>query len=270
MEYLINGEIYLKKGPVLISKGTKTIENDTEDPFSFTNYIIEMVNRATGYEIILPEEILQDSTKAFNYIMQELNEMDDSIKALIDEITKDYIYCCERFISLGGNPEELNKDKMDKEKEDIYDYSGTDDFWQIFVSNDITMIRCNLIQIVRKYKSKTDMEEDFIRLSDFLERSVFVGREFRRTKPTKTASGQDDKSYMDGSTIKYIVLYATQDLFLIKWLGLNEDKYALVNSRYTLDGNYEFFGKVYEEYRDTRKVYSEIMEQIEKSRNKNR
>lgn len=62
---------------------------------------------------------------------------------------------------------------------------------------------------------------------------------------------------------KYIVLYATQELFLIKRKDrILGEEYALINSRYTLDGNYEFFGPVYGEYRDTNKVYTEILEQV--------
>ena len=34
------------------------------------------------------------------------------------------------------------------------------------------------------------------------------------------------------------------------------------NSIYTLDGNYGFFGPVYEKYRDKNKVYQEILAQI--------
>ena len=60
-----------------------------------------------------------------------------------------------------------------------------------------------------------------------------------------------------------IVLYCMQDLFLVKSIdiGLGE-RYKLINSRYTLDGNYEFFGPVYEEYRDKDKVYAEILQQV--------
>ena len=69
----------------------------------------------------------------------------------------------------------------------------------------------------------------------------------------------------DSSAISdYTVLYATRDLFLIKRINniFGKEKYDLINSRYTLDGNYEFFGPIYEEYRDTNKVYREILEQV--------
>lgn len=69
----------------------------------------------------------------------------------------------------------------------------------------------------------------------------------------------------DASAISdYIVLYATRDLFLIKRINniFVKEKYDLIDSRYTLYGNYEFFGPVYEEYKDTNKVYKEILEQV--------
>ena len=70
---------------------------------------------------------------------------------------------------------------------------------------------------------------------------------------------------MESGLIKtrYIVLYATQDLFLIRRIDkYTGDKYTLINSLYTLDGNYEFFGQVYREYKDITKVYYEILEQV--------
>ena len=63
---------------------------------------------------------------------------------------------------------------------------------------------------------------------------------------------------------KYIVLYAMQDLFLIRVVDdpLTSDRYELINSKYTIDGNYKFIGKTYSEYKDKQKVYTEIFEQL--------
>lgn len=122
------------------------------------------------------------------------------------------------------------------------------------------------------YSSFDELNKNFIRLSDFLKIAKFVGREFKRNKPIKDYAGEDDNSFrqiIDNRT-KYIVLYATQELFLIKRVDKYRDKYALINSRYTLDGNYEFFGPVYEEYRDTKKVYSEIFNQVSEQMKKNK
>ena len=62
---------------------------------------------------------------------------------------------------------------------------------------------------------------------------------------------------------EHIVLYCTNDLFLVKstYFGLPSE-YRLVVGHHILDGKYEFFGPIHEEYRDRNKVYSEILAQI--------
>ena len=123
------------------------------------------------------------------------------------------------------------------------------------------MIKCEYIpKEVKTYKNKKSLDKNFIKLSIFLEKATFIGREFVRTKPPKDS---EDYSYMKLEGYRYIALYCMQDLFLIKYIapGLGE-RYKLINSIYTLDGNYEFFGPVHEEYRDKNKVYSEILAQI--------
>lgn len=155
------------------------------------------------------------------------------------------------------------------------DYTGTTHFWQVNAIND-SQIELNMCEstseISKTYTSIGKLKKDFIKLSEFLEKATFVGREFKRTSPILTFSGKLDKSYMQiiGIT-KYIVLYATQDLFLIKRINdYGNAKYALINSRHTLDGKYEFFGPVYEEYKDKNKVYSEILAQATKDNRKNK
>lgn len=148
-------------------------------------------------------------------------------------------------------------------------HAGTQSFWQLLTKDDklIILNRCDkTFQSKRVYSSIKNMKNDFIKLSDFLEKATFVGRKFKRTKALTDLTGDIDQSYMDFNLdiyeIKYIVLYATQDLFLIKMISKYEEEYALINSKYTLDGNYEFFGPVYEEYRNMNKVYKEILEQV--------
>ena len=63
-----------------------------------------------------------------------------------------------------------------------------------------------------------------------------------------------------------------QDLFLIRVIDdpFIKDRYELVNSKYTLDGNYKFIGKVYSEYKDKTKVYKEIYEELRENNKKRR
>ncbi len=153
------------------------------------------------------------------------------------------------------------------------DYSGTHSFWKVFTDGEtFEMVNCEVPYLKRSYSSLNELNKNFIRLSDFLKIAKFVGREFKRNKPIKDYAGLDDNSFRQtkDNRTKYIVLYATKELFLIKRIDNLSDEYALINSRYTLDGNYEFFGPVYEEYRDTKKVYSEIFNQVSEQMKKNK
>ena len=98
------------------------------------------------------------------------------------------------------------------------DYSGTDSFWQLSTYDGVNLklTECMAsLKNVEAYKSKKDLDKDFVKLSQFLNKATFVGREFKRTKPTKTSTGKDDRSYMwlfDGDKAYLnghcIVLYA--------------------------------------------------------------
>ena len=122
--------------------------------------------------------------------------------------------------------------------------------------------------LIRDYNKREELAKDFIKLSDFLNIATFVGRQFIRTSHRLTLNGKVDKSFMpsneSSSKEKYIVLYAMQDLFLIRVVDdpLTSDRYELINSKYTIDGNYKFIGKTYPEYKDKQKVYIEIFEQL--------
>lgn len=151
------------------------------------------------------------------------------------------------------------------------DYSGTNSFWQIFTADgqSYIMFECQKFDIAQKeYNSIRELNKHFIKLSDFFKESTFVGKEFKRTKPIKLKDGRNDRSYMHDfkGHPQIIILYATKDLFLARRIEkskiFGEDSYILINSRYTLDGNYEFFGPEYIEYRDKDKVYREILKEV--------
>lgn len=139
--------------------------------------------------------------------------------------------------------------------------------------------------------SLEEINNRFISLFDFLKDATFVGREFRRTKPVYRFANvpintgfvrginrrfyliesrdrvKTDRSFMnsneDGS--KYIVLYEKDNIFLVRNINNNNcfsDEYMIIGCNYTCDGNYEFFGDVYEEYMDREKVYLGYLEQI--------
>jgi len=150
-------------------------------------------------------------------------------------------------------------------KADVIDYSGTEFFWQAFNDNNGVLVTCAMASCLDKvYKSMAEMERDFIKLSDFLDKAIFVGRNFRRTKPIVFQTGKVANMYMSETDEYYhVVLYAMQDLFLVKKYSKIGEEYQLINSQCTMDGNYEFYGEVFNQYADKDMVYREILEQVE-------
>lgn len=141
--------------------------------------------------------------------------------------------------------------------------------------------------------SLDELNKRFIRLSDYLKDALFVGREFRRIQPSYRYSkceNVDDfllslfsgRNYWKRREIikreysviedisfigidkysKNIVLYMKDNIFLVKYTGRFGEGYRIIDCSYTWDGNYEFYGDVYEEYSDRNKVYSEIVKQL--------
>lgn len=153
------------------------------------------------------------------------------------------------------------------------DYSNMDKFWQLVTNGkeyELRVVSKYSFEMksgnaIRHYNSLDDLRKDFTSLREFLDKSTFVGREFKRTKPIiNEITGKFDKSYMhDIGDNKEIVLYATQELFLVRSFDeILGNKYELINSKYVQDGNYEFFGPIYDEYKDKTFVYQEIMKQL--------
>ncbi len=161
------------------------------------------------------------------------------------------------------------KDKFEAVDGEL-DYSYCDKFWQAFMNNGKIVLRCcDKRNVSRVFNSVQELEMDFVKLSDFLNNATFVGRKFKRTKPIVSTLGGNDLSFMSvDDDYYYIVLYAMQDLFLVKFCSslFHKNEYRLINSRYTLDGNYEFYEQEHLSYADKDLVYQEILEQLEGQR----
>ncbi len=140
--------------------------------------------------------------------------------------------------------------------------SGATSFYQLFIDGEkIKMYECKdgrSGRLVHCYNNKKDMEKHFTSLVNFLDNAIFVGRKFERTKPVNDADGWEDFGYMcsEGD----IVLYAMQDLFLT--YNNVSSEYKLISYKYTLDGKYIFFGPIYYEFKDKRKIYYDIENQV--------
>lgn len=206
---------------------------------------IDALHKSEEYELV--QEIIMDLEYDMSKEEEESdNNMYDYIQNLIDL-----------------------KDSLLKE-EIVFNYDGTDTFWQLYTNDgkNITMISQEDDPLVINYTSIEAAEETFIKLSDFIEESIFIGKEFERTKPVITLEGLKDTRYM--KTNKYtkaeknIVLYAMQDLFLIKVENTmtNESHYEVAPAIYTLDGNIKISGNIHPEYKDKIKVYTDILKQL--------
>ena len=60
-----------------------------------------------------------------------------------------------------------------------------------------------------------------------------------------------------------IIICKKDNMFLVKYISRYGEIYKIIDCSYVCDGNYEFYGDVYEEYMDRDMVYSEIIKQID-------
>lgn len=166
------------------------------------------------------------------------------------------------------------------------DNSGVSDIYQLYGYDiggyQINQYACyGSIILELENMSLDEINKRFIKLSDYLRDAQFVGREFRRIQPvyryskfridtirgridrTRNYNTITDRSFMSDCDSKHIVLYMKDNIFLVKDISCLGEFYRIIAGDYTYDGNYEFYGDVYEEYNDRDKVYLEIMEQID-------
>ena len=258
MEYLMNGEIYIKRGPYCI----KTESANENDKKRFIDIIIEQINAQTGYEIIIPNDIEIGSVDEINYVISEIQTLPDCCKNNICKNTLKFITDFFNYILLGGNTNiEINHGKKA-----IYDYNGCSDFWQLFVCNykiimDMKSDNANF-KYRKVYNCKYEIDKDFIKLSEFLDKATFIGKKFKRTKPIISENNRKDTSYMNPEYYEYIVLYSYNNIFLTKEIWSEGKCYYLLDSRYFLDGNYIFYGETYKEYKDKSMVFRDIVSQV--------
>lgn len=186
----------------------------------------------------------------------------------------------------------INDDLVNGDNLDI-DRSGADDIYQLY-GYDMSGFKMNQystdgdLVFEIENMSLDDINKRFIKLSDFIKDAKFVGREFRRTQPVCRYSKYKsvyngyvrgirrlmlipnscgvikDRSYMESyENSKNIVLYVKDNMFLVKYISRYGEIYKIIDCSYVCDGNYEFYGDVYEEYMDRDMVYSEIIKQID-------
>lgn len=193
----------------------------------------------------------------------DIKEIDEKIEELQKLFTEDPNLFTLGVIELSKSV----KSSLEKERGKL-DYSGTDTFWRLYTNDGINLLMKNNFQ-ERKYNGVEEMKRIYMKLSEFLNESSFIGKEFVRTAPIRK-NGMLDTSYTSPLKEKNIVLYAKNDLFLAVKRKIEQDKliesYTLINSNYIKDRNYEFHGNIYSEYKDKNKVYKLIRRQLKKEK----
>jgi hypothetical protein len=173
--------------------------------------------------------------------------------------------------------EEINKRKTDKEGlerarnflylySDVYkDYSWTMKFWALSKKDKGYSLRAyvNKREVAqRDYESLEELNVDFISLSEFLEKAEYVGRYFKRTKPTSDGI----ITYMMENKHCFL-LYMYDNVAICReiidnfFTGERVERYIILSSKYLEDGNYSFYGDYIESFNDKFGIYSEIYAQ---------
>ena len=163
----------------------------------------------------------------------EYQELEDTISDIEFELSKENPDLSKAEYL---EPLQAYKDILDSKKS-ITNYSGTNNFWELYTNDGkhIAMKSNEQHPLIKDYNSVEEMNKDFIKLTEFLKKSTYVGMEFVRTKPIVTYDNKFDRSFMKINPLleeeKHIVLYAMQDLFLIRVIDdpFIKDRYELVN-----------------------------------------
>ena len=103
-----------------------------------------------------------------------------------------------------------------EEKRKKTDYSFCENF-NILITDGIKhkMITCSGIVNAEYDVTRKQIEDEFVRLDDFLDSAKYIGRKFRRTANIKNTN---DKSYqnVDDNNNYIVVLYATDYAMLVR------------------------------------------------------
>ena len=164
---------------------------------------------------------------------------------------------------------DLIRDSNTVEKKD---YSGCSSFWiSIITDEGIEMVEKSESGIYndRKiFKTKEEMNKEFIRLRVFLENAKYIGQYYERMDPIEGfAFGRktSDTSYMCSTAL---ALYATENnmILLSKNSHTKETRFIVISPKYLEDGRYKFYGEKHEEYNDPVELYQAIFKQLSDGR----
>ena len=114
----------------------------------------------------------------------EYQELEDTISDIEFELSKENPDLSKAEYL---EPLQAYKDILDSKKS-ITNYSGTNSFWELYTNDGkhIAMKSNEQHPLIKDYNSVEEMNKDFIKLTEFLKKSTYVGMEFVRTKPIVT------------------------------------------------------------------------------------
>ena len=140
------------------------------------------------------------------------------------------------------------------------DYNGCSEFWTSIVSdNGIYMMEQSenkLFVTIFNYKSRKDLNKDFIRLSEFLGKAMYVGRYLKRT------SQLDSNEVLMNEDNTVFVLYELNDLMLVNNRIDGYQRYKILPALFTEDGNYTYYGPYTSEFDNREEISGEIYRQV--------
>lgn len=174
--------------------------------------------------------------------------------------------CYDNFIdSIFGILEDIFKETS-QSIDTLEDWTGCNNFWTLEQEkNKITMIEHSLKgEGIKKEYTNEEMGKEFIKLTDFLSTGKYIGKFFRRTILTREA----DREYLPVNHDVF-VLYENEGVLLV--VKKNNDKpiITIIDKRFTLDGNYEFYGVEKNSYDDKKGIKKEIIKQLAKNKGLN-
>lgn len=235
MEHIIiNGDLYVKLTPTIVRKNISIKKEETEE---------------TNIAELLTKELDPDRLR---YVLENIDKLLDGL---------------------------VQKGEIKQEKYE--DYEENVGFYKIFVENNIFSLigqcknnaitfnvtsnmnfdncenMCDFLQqtqlpnsnVVTQYEKLEELQEDFIRLHDFIKKSTFVGRYL---EPTKI------------ELPRCKLLYEFLDTYILE--DITTQEYTVISKHHSFLKNYKL-GNTFDESYDKTKLYQDIFIQMYKNNN---
>lgn len=131
--------------------------------------------------------------------------------------------------------------------------------------NSITMKTFDLLgeKEEQEYQTLEEINKEYIKLSTFLKKAEYVGKEFVRTKPLIINKIKDISYITEDPYSQTTVLYKTDYAMLAEYKSTNSRNLEMLEPIYFEDNNYKFIGNAYQE-KTKKEIYKEILEEIKK------